>query len=62
MNKAIEDDAEAMDMVRKLHERGYTGADVRRAMLRPCTHEGYSFKQHGRCCHQCGAFMVDWGD
>ena len=27
-----------------------------------CQHEGWSFKTHGRVCHQCGTFMVDFGD
>jgi len=27
-----------------------------------CDHEGWNFKQHGRCCWKCGTFMVDWGD
>jgi hypothetical protein len=27
-----------------------------------CEHESYSFDLHGRCCPQCGIFMVDTGD
>jgi hypothetical protein len=29
---------------------------------RTCSHEQWTFKQHGRCCPECGIFMVDWGD
>ena len=31
-------------------------------LQKTCTHEGYSFEKHGRCCFKCGVFMVDWGD
>lgn len=27
-----------------------------------CQHEGWTFKTHGRCCHKCGKFLVDFGD
>lgn len=27
-----------------------------------CEHEGWTFKKHGRCCHQCGKFLIDFGD
>lgn len=27
-----------------------------------CQHTGWNFAQHGRCCFQCGTFMVDFGD
>ena len=27
-----------------------------------CKHEKWNFKQHGRCCFDCGIFMVDFGD
>lgn len=28
----------------------------------PCTHEGYNFKDHGRCCPHCSEFLTDFGD
>jgi len=31
-------------------------------LQKTCTHEGWNFKEHGRCCFKCGTFMVDWGD
>jgi hypothetical protein len=27
-----------------------------------CTHEGWSFAEHGRCCGTCGTLLVDFGD
>ena len=27
-----------------------------------CSHEGYSFKEHGRCCLNCGELLTDFGD
>ena len=35
---------------------------ARREIQNTCTHEGWNFKEHGRCCFKCGTFMVDWGD
>jgi len=35
---------------------------ARRRIQEVCTHEGWSFKKHGRCCFKCGTFMVDFGD
>lgn len=28
----------------------------------PCTHAGYNFTEHGRCCPHCSAFVTDFGD
>lgn len=27
-----------------------------------CKHIDYNFKQHGRCCFDCGEFLFDFGD
>ncbi len=27
-----------------------------------CKHLGWSFARIGRCCHDCGKYMVDFGD
>lgn len=27
-----------------------------------CTHDGYTFEAHGRCCPHCGVTLTDWGD
>ena len=35
---------------------------IEKAEARKCSHEGYSFKEHGRCCPHCGEFLTDFGD
>lgn len=37
-------------------------ARERAELQRVCTHDGWNWKQHGRCCFTCGAFVVDFGD
>jgi len=32
------------------------------AVQEDCNHEEYNFTKHGRCCHDCGKFMFDFGD
>lgn len=27
-----------------------------------CHHYGWEWDRHGRCCFNCGAFVVDFGD
>jgi hypothetical protein len=34
----------------------------RAAKRETCRHEGWSFEKHGRCCFECGTFVVDFGD
>lgn len=31
-------------------------------LQKTCKHKGYNFKQHGRCCYDCGMFLTDFGD
>ena len=31
-------------------------------LQKTCKHEGYTFKEHGRCCPHCGMFLTDFGD
>lgn len=35
---------------------------ARRKLQDSCAHVDWNFQKHGRCCHKCGAFMVDFGD
>lgn len=38
------------------------GATEMIALQKTCTHSGWNFAEHGRCCWTCGTFMVDFGD
>ena len=33
----------------------------KRLVIILCKHKGWSFNKHGRCCHTCGEFMIDFG-
>ena len=35
---------------------------AKRALQETCLHKDWNFEKHGRCCHTCGAFVVDFGD
>lgn len=37
-------------------------ADWDSRVKQECTHPGYKFEKHGRCCHKCGEFITDFGD
>lgn len=50
----------AMAIVRSPQYKAEQAA--RKAKQDACPHTGYNFPQHGRCCHACGALMVDFGD
>lgn len=34
----------------------------RKAKQDACPHTDWNFQKHGRCCHACGALIVDFGD
>jgi hypothetical protein len=38
-------------------------AELRRVQGPPCDHSAWKgMARHGRCCPECGYFMVDFGD
>lgn len=52
----------ASDDFRDAQEYELTIHKVPRRKSEKCVHEGWSFNEHGRRCHKCGEFLVDFGD
>lgn len=43
-------------------ERFVEYARIKKAVQETCAHADWTFKKDGRCCPECGIFMVDFGD
>lgn len=60
----VMDDAELKEFfdTGRLPQWAIEAINSKRAKQAICDHAGYSFKEHGRCCWQCGVVLVDFGD
>jgi hypothetical protein len=54
--------AMSSELVEKLKVMSREMADQDRERQKTCRHEGWSWEKNGRCCFECGAFVVDFGD